>query len=226
MLSTFCLDYVEILVTNKSAVTRSGFGTEFSGGFMFDFLFPNHPFGGHTLRLVAQAQQGGGDVFDIARAMKKRRSRRQRRLGACLVGTRAKDRDKSRESVGRRATWERRSNIFFTRATTTGCRTCSLRSPRNRSGANVFSKPGTISAPRSSFMNPKSKSSRCAAATKNTTVIFAIRSILNPVNGPRCSFSAAPTLTPKKFTSAANRCSTAVGRCCWSTRPGADHRFI
>src|ERR1051325_10506104 len=37
---------------------------------MFDFLFPNHPFGGHTLRLVAQAQQGGGEVFDIARAMK------------------------------------------------------------------------------------------------------------------------------------------------------------
>ena len=37
---------------------------------MFDFLFPNHPFGGHTLRLVAQTQQGGGDVFDIARAMK------------------------------------------------------------------------------------------------------------------------------------------------------------
>src|SRR5918992_3864985 len=37
---------------------------------MFDFLFPSHPFGGHTLRLVAQAQQGGADVFDIARAMK------------------------------------------------------------------------------------------------------------------------------------------------------------
>jgi dipeptidyl aminopeptidase/acylaminoacyl peptidase len=37
---------------------------------MFDFLFPHHPFGGHTLRLVAQAQQGGADVFDIARAMK------------------------------------------------------------------------------------------------------------------------------------------------------------
>src|SRR5437016_2967297 len=37
---------------------------------MFDFLFPSHPFGGHTLRLLAQAQQGGGDVFDIARAMK------------------------------------------------------------------------------------------------------------------------------------------------------------
>src|SRR5574342_1040601 len=34
---------------------------------MFDFLFPTHPFGGQTLRLVAQAQQGGGDVFDIAR---------------------------------------------------------------------------------------------------------------------------------------------------------------
>ena len=38
---------------------------------MFDFLFPNHPFGNHTLRLVAQAQQGGGDIFDIARAMKR-----------------------------------------------------------------------------------------------------------------------------------------------------------
>jgi dipeptidyl aminopeptidase/acylaminoacyl peptidase len=37
---------------------------------VFDFLFPNHPFGGHTLRLVAQAQQGGGDIFDIARAMR------------------------------------------------------------------------------------------------------------------------------------------------------------
>jgi len=40
------------------------------GAVMFDFLFPNHPFGGHTLRLVAQAQQGGADVFEIARAMK------------------------------------------------------------------------------------------------------------------------------------------------------------
>jgi len=37
---------------------------------MFDFLFPTHPFGGHTLRLVAQAQQGGADLFDIARAMR------------------------------------------------------------------------------------------------------------------------------------------------------------
>ena len=30
---------------------------------MFDFLFPNHPFGGHTLRLVAQAAQGGADAY-------------------------------------------------------------------------------------------------------------------------------------------------------------------
>ncbi|MGH7827688.1 MAG: alpha/beta hydrolase family protein [Candidatus Binatia bacterium] len=34
---------------------------------MFDFFTPTHPFGSQTLRLVAQAQQGGGDVFDIAR---------------------------------------------------------------------------------------------------------------------------------------------------------------
>jgi dienelactone hydrolase len=38
---------------------------------MFDFLFPTHPFGGQTLRLVAQAQEGGGDVFDIARTCSK-----------------------------------------------------------------------------------------------------------------------------------------------------------
>lgn len=34
---------------------------------MFDFFFPTHPFGGQVLRLVAQSQQGGGDIFDIAR---------------------------------------------------------------------------------------------------------------------------------------------------------------
>jgi dipeptidyl aminopeptidase/acylaminoacyl peptidase len=38
---------------------------------MFDFFTPAHPFGGQTLRLVAQAQQGGGDVFDIARTCAK-----------------------------------------------------------------------------------------------------------------------------------------------------------
>src|SRR5216684_4414229 len=38
---------------------------------MFDFFSPTHPFGGQTLRLVAQAQQGGGDVFDIARTCNK-----------------------------------------------------------------------------------------------------------------------------------------------------------
>ena len=38
---------------------------------MFDFFTPTHPFGGQTLRLVAQAQQGGGDAFDIARTCNK-----------------------------------------------------------------------------------------------------------------------------------------------------------
>ncbi len=38
---------------------------------MFDFFTPSHPFGGQTLRLVAQSQQGGGDVFDIARTCAK-----------------------------------------------------------------------------------------------------------------------------------------------------------
>ena len=34
---------------------------------MFDFFSPAHSFGRHVQRLVAQAQEGGGDVFDIAR---------------------------------------------------------------------------------------------------------------------------------------------------------------
>jgi dipeptidyl aminopeptidase/acylaminoacyl peptidase len=34
---------------------------------MFDFFQPTHVMGTHTLRLVAEAQQGGGDIFDIAR---------------------------------------------------------------------------------------------------------------------------------------------------------------
>ena len=34
---------------------------------MFDFFFPNEPFGSQTLRLVAEAGEGGGDVFEIAR---------------------------------------------------------------------------------------------------------------------------------------------------------------
>ena len=34
---------------------------------MFDFFFPREPFGSQTLRLVAEAGEGGGDVFEIAR---------------------------------------------------------------------------------------------------------------------------------------------------------------
>lgn len=34
---------------------------------MIDFFEPTDPFGGQTQRLVAEAQQGGGDVFEIAR---------------------------------------------------------------------------------------------------------------------------------------------------------------
>ena len=34
---------------------------------MFDFFFPREPFGSQTLRLVAEAGEGGGDAFEIAR---------------------------------------------------------------------------------------------------------------------------------------------------------------
>jgi len=35
---------------------------------MFDFLMPTDSFGRHVQRLAAQAQEGGGDLFDMARA--------------------------------------------------------------------------------------------------------------------------------------------------------------
>ena len=35
---------------------------------MIDFFEPTDPFGGQTQRLVAEALEGGGDVFEIARA--------------------------------------------------------------------------------------------------------------------------------------------------------------
>ena len=38
---------------------------------MIDFLQPTGPFESQTLRLVAEAQQGGGDLFDIARLCRK-----------------------------------------------------------------------------------------------------------------------------------------------------------
>ncbi len=38
---------------------------------MLDFFYPKHPFESQTLRLVAEAQQGGGDIFDIARLCRK-----------------------------------------------------------------------------------------------------------------------------------------------------------
>ena len=41
------------------------------GDFMLDFFYPKHPFESQTLRLVAEAQQGGGDIFDIARLCRK-----------------------------------------------------------------------------------------------------------------------------------------------------------
>ena len=38
---------------------------------MIDFFQPGDPFGAQTMRLVAEAQQGGGDVFDIARVCRR-----------------------------------------------------------------------------------------------------------------------------------------------------------
>ena len=142
---------------------------------MFDFLFPNHPFGGHTLRLVAQAQQGGGDVFDIARAMKN-------------------------VEAGDKAAWERAwlelAEKTEARATASACRGSSAHSetiffsrkqllPHVRRSANdrrrtearrTFPQgPETIFGRPLHSMTPRSKSSQCAAATKNTTATSAIR---------------------------------------------------
>src|SRR6266508_577771 len=96
---------------------------------MFDFLFPNHPFGGHTLRLVAQAQRGGADVFDIARAMKA--------VEAGDNGT-WEQASLSQPKLKLKKRWlavmlERQDNIFSTPIVTTACRTCYSRLPMSRS---------------------------------------------------------------------------------------------
>ena len=38
---------------------------------MLNFFQPGHPFEGQTQRLVAEAQNGGGDLFDIARVCRR-----------------------------------------------------------------------------------------------------------------------------------------------------------
>jgi dipeptidyl aminopeptidase/acylaminoacyl peptidase len=75
---------------------------------MFDFLFPTHPFGVHTLRLVAQAQQGGADVFDIARAMKNVNAGDKEgwERAWMALATRTEARAKEALAVGRRRTAE------------------------------------------------------------------------------------------------------------------------
>ncbi len=91
---------------------------------MFDFLFPNHPFGGHTLRLVAQAQQGGGDVFDIARAMKNVEAGDKDAWERAWLELAQKTEARAKEALAAGQTEHRASNIFFTPATTIGCPMC------------------------------------------------------------------------------------------------------
>src|SRR5262245_56084783 len=107
---------------------------------MFDFLFPNHPFGGHTLRLVAQAQQGGADIFDIARGMKNVEP------GDGDAGSDNGWPWRRKPSPARRPRWplescSRRGKIFFTPATIIACPTCSWPSPKNRNAASAFGNP-------------------------------------------------------------------------------------
>ena len=92
---------------------------------MFDFLFPNHPFGGHTLRLVAQAQQGGGDVFDIARAMKNVEAGDKDGWEREWLALAQKTEARAHNALGRRPSRHGASRIFSTPAITIGCPTCS-----------------------------------------------------------------------------------------------------
>ena len=55
---------------------------------MLDFIDPSHPSEFAVLRLVAEAQEGGGDVFDIGRLCKSLEPGERGRLGAWLARTR------------------------------------------------------------------------------------------------------------------------------------------
>ena len=89
---------------------------------MFDFFTPNHPFGGQTLRLVAQAQQGGGDVFDIARTCESNPATKRVGNGN---GSNWRKRPKPKQDRRQpRTAGTRRSRIFFTPTSTIECPTC------------------------------------------------------------------------------------------------------
>jgi len=114
---------------------------------MFDFLFPNHPFGGHTLRLVAQAQQGGGDIFDIARAMKNVETGDKDGWERAWLELAQKTESRAQEALD--AGHERTpSNIFFMPATTTECPMCCSPLRKKRSVPNDSANRGTISGQR------------------------------------------------------------------------------
>ena len=122
---------------------------------MFDFLFPNHPFGGHTLRLVAQAQQGGGDVFDIARAMKNVEAGRQSGVGARLVGTGRENRGASEASACRGSSAHSEA-IFFSRKQLLSNVRRAADDRRRTEARRTFSQvPETIFAPRPNSTSPK-----------------------------------------------------------------------
>jgi len=141
---------------------------------MFDFLFPTHPFGGHTLRLVAQAQQGGGDIFDIARAMKNieagdRDGWEQQWLA---LGQKTEARARQALAAGHRRSAEQNffhaSNYYRMSDALLTIAEEPKRRERSANRRKTFAK-------RSSCTNPRLKSSAYVAATRSTTAISAIR---------------------------------------------------
>ncbi len=118
---------------------------------MFDFLFPNHPFGGHTLRLVAQAQQGGGDVFDIARAMKNVEAGDKAAWERAWLELAEKTEARAKEALA--AGRQRTAKQYYFHANNYYRMSDVSADDRRRTEArqNVFARPGTIFARRPAF---------------------------------------------------------------------------
>src|SRR6478672_5426665 len=123
---------------------------------MFDFLFPNHPFGGHALRLVAQAQQGGGDVFDIARAMKSVEAGDKAAWESAWLDLAEKTELRAHKALAARHT-RTAGNISFMRATTTVCPTCCSRLRKSPSAESASANHRSSSAKPPSSTMPRSK---------------------------------------------------------------------
>jgi hypothetical protein len=150
---------------------------------MFDFLFPTEPFGGQTLRLVAQAQQGGGDLFDIARTCRdiKPGDKQSWEKGWHELAQNTEARAREALAAGRKITardYFFHANQYYRMSDVFPIKRMNLKQNASAKLKNVF-------VPAPSCTHRSSKSFPSNAAEKSMKATFAIPTVPRPVSGRR-----------------------------------------